>query len=59
MKKKRSQTEEQKIRRAESIKAWNILNKNHIAEKRKEYSNKNRDKIAKYQKEYREKKRIY
>jgi hypothetical protein len=55
MKKKRSQTEEQKIRQAESIKAWNILNKDYVDEKRKEYSNKNQDKIAKYQKEYREK----
>ena len=55
MKKERSQTEEQKIRQTESIKAWNILNKDYLTEKRKEYSNKNRDKIAKYQKEYREK----
>ena len=55
MKKKRIQTDEQKIRQTESIKAWNILNKDYVDEKRKEYSNKNRDKIAKYQKEYREK----
>lgn len=55
MKKRKSQTEQQKIRQAESVKAWNILNKDYITEKRKEYSNKNRDKIAKYQKEYREK----
>jgi hypothetical protein len=55
MKKKRIQTDKQKIRQAESIKAWYILNKDYVDEKRKEYSNKNRDKIAKYQKKYREK----
>lgn len=35
MKNKRTQTEEQKIRQTESVKAWNILNKDYITEKKK------------------------
>jgi hypothetical protein len=54
MKKKRTYTEEQKLKQKESIELWKIANKKELKEKNKLYNEKNKEKISMYQKEYRE-----